>query len=445
MERIIALAKKRAQKAEVFRIEKEASPACFLGGKLNALEGENSVSTGLRVIVDGRLGFSSTTHPEEVDGLVDRAIESSRFGPATDLNFPTVRDTVSQGCCYDEKVANMPLKQIVETGEEMVDIVRSAFPDVNIEAEVSKEIHKISIMNSEGGHVSYDKTIHQSFLNVLLMLPSDRAELEDTRTTTTLTEEPRRMAEMAVWRFKHCDRVAPVKTEKMTVVFTSLGFRGLYVPMFYGLNGELVHRKLSIMSDKVGAQVLDKQITLADDPTMPGLPGSCPYDDEGVPTSRKLLIEKGVLNGFFYDLDTAQKAGISSTGNGFKKSSLYTGFSIDAQPSPWPSNFVISPGHVHRDEMIRNIENGIIVDDLMGAGQGNNLNGEFSMSVALGYRIRKGEIVGRVKDVMVAGNVFDILKNNFRTMSSELYPEDTLFGRYAVPWIAFDDMTVSAT
>ncbi len=81
----------------------------------------------------------------------------------------------------------------------------------------------------------------------------------------------------------------------------------------------------------------------------------------------------------------------------------------------------------------------------MGAGQGNNLNGEFSMSVALGYKIKHGEIVGRVKDVMIAGNVFDIMKSNFRSMSSEVYSEDTLFGRYSVPWIAFDDLTVSAT
>ncbi|MBN1295899.1 TldD/PmbA family protein [bacterium] len=445
MERIIALAKKRAQKAEVFRIQKEASPACFLGGKLNALEGENSISTGLRVISNGRLGFSSTTHPREIDGLVDRAIESARFGPETDLAFPSLIRNAGKCGCYDAKVEKLTLQDIIATGEEMVDIVTRAFPDVNIEAEVSRELHQVSIMNSEGGHVSYEKTIHQSFLNVLLMLPSDRAELEDTRTTTHLTDAPKKMADMAVWRFRHCHRVAPVKTGKTTVVFTSLGFRGLFVPLFYGLNGELAHRKLSLMTDRIGENVVHPFITLADDPTMPGLPGSCPFDDEGVPTSRKILIDRGVLRGYFYDLDTGCKAGVGSTGNGFKKSSLYTGFSIDSLPSPWPSSFVMSPGNLSRDEIIRSIDDGIIVDDLMGAGQGNNLNGEFSMSIALGYKIEKGEIVGRVKDVMVAGNVFDILKNNVRCLSQELYPEDTLFGRYAVPWIAFDAMPVAAT
>jgi len=445
MERIIELAKKHAQKAEVFRIQKEAAPACFMGGKLNALEGENSESTGLRIIVDGKLGFSSTTHPDEVQGLVDRAVESAKFGPSTDLDLPSLSKDFGKCECYDERVEALTLKDVVATGEEMVDIVKSEFPDVNLEAEVSKEHHKVSILNSEGGNVSYEKTIHQSFLNVLLMLPSDRAELEDTRTSTHLTTQPAEMAKMAVWRFKHCDRVVPMKTKKMTVVFTSLGFRGLFVPMFYGLNGDLAQRKLSLMSDRIGETVVNPKLTISDDPTMAGLPGSCPVDDEGVPTRKKMLIENGVLKGYFSDLSTATQSGVPSSGNGFKKSSLYTGFSIDAQPSPWPSTLVINPGDVPRNDMIKNIREGIIVDDLMGAGQGNNLNGEFSMSVALGYKIENGEIVGRVKDVMVAGNVFDLLKDNLSTMSSELHPEDTLFGRYSVPWISFDDMTVSAT
>jgi len=445
MERILELAKKHAQKAEVFRIHKEASPACFLGGKLNALEGEVSVSTGLRIISDGKLGFSSTTHPDDVQGLVNRAVESAHFGPEMDIRFPTLNKNFGKGEYYDKKVADLSLKDVIQTGEEMVDIVKSSFPDANLEAEISKEIHKIKIMNTEGGNVSYEKTIHQSFINVLLMFASDRAELEDIKTTTSLTDAPKKMAELAVWRFNNCKNVAPVKTEKMTVVFTSLGFRGLFVPLFYGLNGDLAHRGLSLMSDRIGESVIDPSITISDDPTVPGLPGSCPVDDEGVPVIKKHLIENGILKNYFYDIATSAKAGTTSTGNGFKKNSLYTGFSIDAQPSPWPSNLIINPGSISRNDMIKNIKNGIIVDDLMGAGQGNNLNGEFSMSVALGYRIKDGEIIGRVKDVMVAGNVFDILKNNFLCSSSEVYSEDTLFGRYAVPWVTFSNMMVSAT
>ncbi len=445
MEHILELAQKKAQKAEIFRITKNAAPACFYAGKLAALEGEQSESIGLRVIVDGKLGFSSTTHPNDVEGLVQRAVESAAFGPTVHLDFPHDIAHFGQGACYDARVEKLSLSELVNMGEEMVGIVRSEFPEVNLEVEISREILKTSIMNTNGGSASYEKTIHQAFLNVLLMLPSDRAELEDTSTSTHLSEAPLEMARRAVWRFKHCLKVAPMETKRMTVMFTSLAFRGLFVPLFYGLNGELVHRKLSLLTGRVGETILDPRVTLLDDPTMAGMPGSCPVDDEGVPTFRKHLFDKGVLSGFVYDLETAGKAGVASSGNGFKKSSLYTGFSVDAQPNPTPSNFVIEPGDVSRDDLIRSIKDGIIVDDTMGAGQGNNLNGEFSFSVALGYRVIDGEIVGRIKDVMVAGNVFEIFKHNLRAMTKETWPEDTLFGRYCVPWIAFDDMPVAAT
>jgi len=82
------------------------------------------------------------------------------------------------------------------------------------------------------------------------------------------------------------------------------------------------------------------------------------------------------------------------------------------------------------------------VDDVIGAGQGNNLNGEFSMSITLGYKIEKGEIVGRVKDVMVSGNIFELLPN-IRCLSRERFSEDTLFGRYLAPWICFDGVSVA--
>ncbi|MBN1355890.1 TldD/PmbA family protein [bacterium] len=445
MERILEMAKRKADKAEVFRIEKQSEPACFSGGELTTLESENSISTALRVIVDGHLGFSSTTHPDEAEGLVKRAVASAAFGPEIDLDFPSVVRNEGAGDFFDPRVADLTTENLIDTGQNMIDIVRSKYPEVNLEVEVTKEKSRTSIMNSSGGCVSYEKTIYQAFLNVLLMLESDRAELEHTCTYTTFSDAPEQIARDAVWRFSHCHRVAPVETKKMTVLFTSLGFRGLFVPLFYGFGGDLVYRKLSLLSGRLGESIVDPRITVVDDPTRRELPASCPFDDEGVSTGRNVLIDKGVLTGYMYDLRSAGKAGAKSSGNGFKKSSLYTGFSIDAQPNTNPSNLIILPGMIPKNDLIKDIREGIIVDDTMGAGQGNNMNGEFSMSVALGYKIENGEIVGRVKDVMVSGNVYESFKNNFKAASREVWTEDTLFGRYQVPWLVFEDMPVAAT
>jgi len=80
-------------------------------------------------------------------------------------------------------------------------------------------------------------------------------------------------------------------------------------------------------------------------------------------------------------------------------------------PGPSPHAFVVKPGNVSFEAMVQSIDEGIIVEQLLGAGQGNSLGGDFSGNVLLGYKIEKGEIVGRVKDTMISGNVYQLLKN----------------------------------
>ena len=100
--------------------------------------------------------------------------------------------------------------------------------------------------------------------------------------------------------------------------------------------------------------------------------------------------------GYLYDLDTAGRAGAKSTGHG---------------PDREPTNLIIAEGDTPYEEMVRGIDEGLLVHRVMGLGQGNPISGEFSVNVSLGFKIEKGEIVGRVKDVMLAGNVYDALND----------------------------------
>jgi PmbA protein len=157
------------------------------------------------------------------------------------------------------------------------------------------------------------------------------------------------------------------------------------------------------LGDKIGKQVFDKNFSLRDDPTVAYRPASRPSDDEGVPSRRTPLINKGVVKGFLYDLQTAALAGKKSTGNGNRNRG--------GLPAPAPSALVITPGKTTFDEMVQDIKEGLIVEQLMGAEQGNILGGDFSGNVLLGFKIENGKIVGRVKDTMVSGNVYQILKD----------------------------------
>jgi PmbA protein len=158
----------------------------------------------------------------------------------------------------------------------------------------------------------------------------------------------------------------------------------------------------SPIGNKLGETIFDKNLTICDNPMIPYNTASRPCDDEAVPCQITPLITKGVVSNFLYDLQTAARAKTKSTGNGQRQGGL---------PTPSPHAFMITPGIVSFDDMVKNIDEGIIVEQLLGAGQGNMLGGDFSGNVLLGYKIEKGEIVGRVKDTMISGNIYQLLKN----------------------------------
>ena len=167
-------------------------------------------------------------------------------------------------------------------------------------------------------------------------------------------------------------------------------------------NGKIVLEGASPIGNRLGQRVFDEKLWLWDDPTIAYRPQSCPCDDEGVPSQRTPLIEQGTVTNFLYDLQTAALAHTKSTGNASRVGSRL--------PAPSPSAFIIAPGNTTFDEMVQDIKEGLIIEQLMGAGQGNILGGDFSGNVLLGYKVESGKIVGRVKNTMVSGNIYQVLK-----------------------------------
>ena len=149
--------------------------------------------------------------------------------------------------------------------------------------------------------------------------------------------------------------------------------------------------------------MFDKNLNVSDDATVIYRPGSYPSDDEGMPGQHTALIADGVVSNFIYDLQTAGLAGMKSTGNGDRGSG--------GMPAPSLSNLIIEPGKISLEEMIHDMVEGLVIEHLMGADQGNILGGDFSGNVLLGYKVEKGQVVGRIKDTMLSGNIYHILKN----------------------------------
>ncbi len=402
MESILAQAKKVAEEAEVFMVTSEETPVQFEANRLKHIQSKQSSSIALRIIRQGRIGFATTTELDNYQSLVSNAVETARFGmPAKfELPPPTSYPPVE---AYDPDVESVSVEKMIRLGEELIATVRGHTPDIVCEAEVTKGVISIRIINSRGGQADYRKSIFSLGIEGNLVRNTDMLFVGESESSCHPLLESKAVAQAVLHQLELAKNRAEVSSQPLPVIFTPNGVASaLILPLMTAFNGKTVLEGASPIGNRLGQQVFDKKLWLWDDPTIAYCPGSRPCDDEGIPSQRTPLIEQGTVAHFLYDLQTAALAHTRSTGNGSR--------SRGGLPAPSPSAFIIAPGTTTLDDMVNDIKQGLVIEHLMGAGQGNILGGDFSGNVLLGYKVESGKIVGRVKDTMVSGNIYQLLK-----------------------------------
>jgi len=401
VEKILAEARKVAEEAEVFYLSSEDTPVQFEANRLKYVQSKQTTNVALRIIKDGRLGYATVTDKKEVRNLVDAAVETAQFGMNAEFEFPSstsypVIET------YDPAVEKVSTEEMSGLGEKMIATIRNGNPDLQCEAGLSKSTVAVNIINSRGGQADYKLSVFSMAVEGALIRGTDMLFVGEHQSSSHPITDTESLTAVVLRQLELAKYQAPVRTGLMPVIFTPYGIASALIqPLMVGFNGKIVLEGSSPLGNKLGQTVFDKRLTVRDDPTIDYRPASRPFDDEGVPSQRTTLIENGVATGFLYDLQTAALAGKKSTGSGGRHGGL---------PSPSSSAFVISPGDVTFDDMVADIREGLVVEQLMGAGQGNILGGDFSGNVLLGYKVENGKIVGRVKNTMVSGNIYQLLK-----------------------------------
>ena len=214
---------------------------------------------------------------------------------------------------------------------------------------------------------------------------------------------PEEVAEVAAKRSLLMLSARKAPMGRMAVVLSSeAGGTMIHEAIGHGLEADLAQQGLSVYSNKVGEEVASPLITVVDDPTLPQKRGSYPFDDEGVPSRRTVLVEEGILKRYLYDRLSALKDGVESTGNGRRESYQH-------KPIPRMSNTLIVPGKIKPEEIIASVEKGLFVKK-MGGGQVNTVNGDFVFEVSEGYLIEKGSIGEPVRGAILIGNGPQVLK-----------------------------------
>ncbi|MGD0779487.1 MAG: TldD/PmbA family protein [Dehalococcoidales bacterium] len=403
MEAILARAQKVAKEAEVFEVTSEETQVRFEANRLKQMQTNQSTTLALRIIKDGRVGYATTTGTGDGQQLVEDALETAAFGSEAKFKLPDGAKYPKVDI-FDPAVPQVSIKEMVTLGEKMVDAVTSHTAGILCDAMVTRSVMTVRLLNSRGGQAVYKKSFFSLDLEGNLIKGTDMLFVGEGECSCHPLPNPQNVIDVVLRQLDLAKHKAKSPTKVLPIIFTSNGVAGaLILPLISAFNGKVVLEGASPLADKTGKTVFDKNFSLYDDPMAAYRPASRPCDDEGVASQRTPLVSKGIVNGFLYDLQTAALAKKKSTGNGSRnRGSL---------PTPAPSALVITPGKTTFDEMVGDIKEGLVIEQLMGAEQGNILGGDFSGNVLLGFKIENGKIVGRVKDTMVSGNVYKILKD----------------------------------
>jgi PmbA protein len=240
------------------------------------------------------------------------------------------------------------------------------------------------------------------------------------------SEIGRKAAERAVRRL-HSRKVA---TQKAPVIFDPMTARSLIGSLFDAIEGESVYRNASFLEGKLGEKVASEKVTIIDDATIPGLFGTSPFDDEGVPSRRTVVIERGILRNYLLNSYTARKLGMKTTGNAAR--------GITGNASVGHGNLYLEPGDRSPEQIIKGVRAGLYVTELIGSGV-NIVTGDYSRGAA-GLWIENGEFAYPVSEITIAATLQDMLMGVDSIGSDLEFRSST-----ASPTLMIGEMTVSGS
>lgn len=402
--------KKSADAGDACWQRSERTTIAFESGRLKSAAVVEESGLNVRVVKGGKVGVAGTTAADRPPAeVITRALASAELGEPLALEFPSSR-VYPPVSTHSARAAGASTAALADLGRGLVE--RLLRPDAQINVTVEREVEETSVGNTAGAGGSYLATGVSVSADVTRVAENDVLMVYDYYVGTDLPQAAAldAIVESITRRLELALTVTSSPGGSLPVVFSPMGLSAILLPLEEALSGKTLVQGISPLQGRLGEPVFGAELSLVDDPTLADRPGSYPFDDEGVAAARLPLIERGIPRGFVHDLETAARLGKGhrSTGHGhrgvFGKPRLgYSNLIVGPEPRG-PSRVTLGGG------LLDGIAEGLLIDDLIGVGQGNIIGGAFSHPVALAYRIEKGEVTGRVKDAAVAGNVYDLLK-----------------------------------
>lgn len=403
---------------EVYYVDRESLSISVYKEEVEKYNLNNSAGLSFRGKFGDRIGYSYTEILDEdaIEMLVKKAKENVLAIENNDIQFIYEGDKeYKEISTYHEELEDIPADKLINIAISMEKEAKKYCNKVESFSgcSVSYSSGKYGIINSKGLNLSNKSNLLTAYV---VPIVKDLDKMYDGCgyvVAKSLNDvKPDKIAKMGVDEALSKIGGTSIASGNYKVIINNEAMVSL-LSTFAGIfSGDAVQKGLSLLKDKEGEIIATDIVNLVDDPHLEDGLASVSFDDEGVATLKTYLIKNGKLNSLLHNLKTANKAGVKSTGNGFKASY--------ASPiSVSPTNFYIEPGISSLEEMTKKINKGLIITDFAGLHSGaNSITGDFSLA-AKGFYIEDGIKTHPVEQITVAGNFFTLL-NNIEEIGSDL-------------------------
>jgi len=433
---------KGAQQTEVFSFEGRALAAIIESKQVKICEQKVDFGWGLRVALKRNagycLGFSYSTEfsNEAIEQTIKQAVNValSKKADPDFKSFQPKKSPATVSGLYDSTILAITPENITKLGRRLLEASTSDKRIKTVRGSVGCGIGKIGIENSLGVSGNYDTTSFWVGVSVVAEEASSVGvgwgEYSNRFYNDGVIEEVASNAKKLSISQLH---PKPIKGGIMDLIVTpsSEGLPDLLLYSFIqGLRADNVQKQQSPFVGKLNQQIGSQKITIIDDAHIPQALGSKPFDDEGCPTQKTVVMEKGVLTSFLHNTYTANKAGIPNTGNALRVGPFSAKPKYVLEPLIGPTNVVIKSGTITQEKLINEVKSGIITHGFIGAHTANSQSGDFSVLTTGAFKIENGEIMHPVKEAMIGGNILNILKkvelvaDDVKQMPYAWYTED---------------------
>ena len=407
-------------------------------GKDETIERYEDFDTGLRVFVGNKIASVSTNDNSEaaIRDVAKRAVDMAKIAPKDDFSLIASQETLN-----DFPIQNSISVDSYDEVEPSIDIIRDRAKEVEDSALSVKGITNSDgadaswgegetlLMTSNGFFGSSKKSNHS--VSVVVIAEKDgKMERDYDYSSKVFGKDLRNSNQIGIEAAKKTlARMGATKplTGKYPVIFDPRVSRSIAGHFASAINGSAIARKTSFLKDMLNKQIANPAINIIDDPFLKRGLGSRLFDAEGLGSRKYTLIKDGVLEQWLLDLSSAKQLNLKPSGNAKR--------GISGPPSPGTSNFMISPGDVTPENLIKNVSEGFFVTDMIGSSV-SMITGDYSRG-ASGFWIKNGELSIPITEATIAGN----LKEMFMT----LQPANDIDYSHSInsPTLLIEGMTIA--